>query len=153
VTLLTAFARAEAAAAGRAQRIRTVRHVHLGRHPLVVIPLQLAGEACAPLAVMLGDAPDKARLLTVYEPRDRARRFEFAADLAEVILGHLDGYLPAQLGDDEIAAIVTAGIQQTGASGMKAMGQVMKVVTPQTTGRADGGRVAAEVRRQLASQD
>jgi hypothetical protein len=95
VTLLTAFARAEAAAAGRAQRIRTVRHVHLGRRPLVIIPLQLAGEACAPLAVMLGDDPDKARLLTVYEPRDRARRFEFAADLAEVILGHLDGYLPA----------------------------------------------------------
>ena len=94
MTLLTAFARAEAAAAGRAQRIRTVRHVHLGRRPLVVIPLQLAGEACAPLAVMLGDDPDKARLLTVYEPRDRARRFEFAADLAEVILGHLDGYLP-----------------------------------------------------------
>jgi hypothetical protein len=98
VTLLTAFARAEAAAAGHAQRIRTVRHVHLSRRPLVVIPLQLAGEACAPLAVMLGDDPDKARLLTVYEPRDRARRFEFAAELAEVILGHLDGYLPA---DDE----------------------------------------------------
>jgi hypothetical protein len=101
VTLLTAFARAEAAAAGRAQRIRTVRHVHLGRHPLVVIPLQLAGEACAPLAVMLGDDPDKARLLTVYEPRDRARRFEFAADLAEVILGHLDGYLPADDPDQD----------------------------------------------------
>jgi uncharacterized protein YqeY len=32
---------------------------------------------------------------------------------------------------------------------MKAMGQVMKVVTPQTAGRAEGGRVAAEVRRQL----
>ena len=95
MTLLTAFARAEAAAAGRAQRIRAVRHVHLSRRPLVVIPLQLAGEACAPLAVMLGDDPDKPRALTVYEPRDRARRFEFAADLAEVILGHLDRYLPA----------------------------------------------------------
>ena len=42
----------------------------------------------------------------------------------------LDEYLPAQLGDDEIARIVAAGIEQTGASGMKAMGQVMKVVTP-----------------------
>ena len=101
MTLLTAFARAEAAATGRAQRIRTVRHVRLARRPLVVIPLQLAGEACAPLAVMLGDDPDKARLLTVYEPRDRARRFEFAADLAEVILGHLDGYLPADDGPDD----------------------------------------------------
>ncbi|MCW2911867.1 MAG: YqeY family protein [Actinomycetia bacterium] len=61
----------------------------------------------------------------------------------------LDAYLPAQLGDDEVAALVTAGIEQTGATGMGAMGQVMKVVTPQTAGRADGGRVAAEVRRQL----
>jgi uncharacterized protein YqeY len=61
-------------------------------------------------------------------------------------------YLPAQLGDDEIAALVTAGIEQTGATGMGAMGQVMKVVTPQTAGRADGGRVAGEVRRQLAQQ-
>ena len=65
MTLLTAFARVEAAAAGRARLIRTVRHVHLGRRPLVLIPLQLAGEACAPLAVMLGDDPDKPRLLTV----------------------------------------------------------------------------------------
>jgi hypothetical protein len=101
VTLLTAFARAEAAAAGRARLIRTVRHVHLSGRPLVVIPLQLAGEACAPLAVMLGDDQDKPRLLTVYEPRDRARRFEFAADLADVILGHLDAYLPAS--DDDAA--------------------------------------------------
>ncbi len=65
----------------------------------------------------------------------------------------LGTYLPAQLGDDEIAALVTAGIEQTGATGMGAMGQVMKVVTPQTAGRADGGRVAAEVRRQLSAQD
>ena len=64
----------------------------------------------------------------------------------------LGTYLPAQLGDDEIAALVTAGIEQTGATGMGAMGQVMKVVTPQTAGRADGGRVAAEVRRQLSAQ-
>ena len=61
----------------------------------------------------------------------------------------LDGYLPTQLGDDEIAAIVTAEIEQSGAAGMGAMGQVMKAVTPQVAGRADGGRVAAEVRRTL----
>ena len=64
----------------------------------------------------------------------------------------LDGYLPAQLGDDEIAAIVTAGIEQSGAAGMGAMGQVMKAVTPRIARRADGGRVAAEVRRQLTSR-
>ena len=64
----------------------------------------------------------------------------------------LDGYLPAQLGVDELAAIVAAGISESGASGPRAMGQVMKLVTPQVAGRADGARVAAEVRRQLSSQ-
>lgn len=62
----------------------------------------------------------------------------------------LDAYLPAQLSDDEIAAIVREAISSTGASGQQAMGQVMKVVQPQIAGRADGGRIAAEVRRQLA---
>jgi uncharacterized protein YqeY len=64
----------------------------------------------------------------------------------------LDGYLPAQLGDDELTAIVAEGIAESGASGPRAMGQVMKVVTPKIAGRADGARVAAEVRRQLGAQ-
>jgi uncharacterized protein YqeY len=55
----------------------------------------------------------------------------------------LAGYLPAQLS-------VAAAIKETGAAGMAAMGQVMKAVTPQVAGRADGARVAAEVRRTLA---
>ena len=60
-------------------------------------------------------------------------------------------YLPAQLSEQEIADLVTSAIAQTGAAGegMKAMGKVMGVVTPQVKGRADGGAVAAEVRRQL----
>jgi len=61
----------------------------------------------------------------------------------------LDGYLPAQLSDDELAALVDAAIAETGASGMAGMGQVMKTVTPRVAGRADGARVAAEVRRRL----
>jgi uncharacterized protein YqeY len=63
----------------------------------------------------------------------------------------LAGYLPAQLGDDELVELVRAAIAETGAEGPKAMGQVMKVVQPQVTGRAEGGRVAAEVRRQLGA--
>jgi uncharacterized protein YqeY len=59
-------------------------------------------------------------------------------------------YLPAQLGDDELRDLVAAAIAETGAAGPQAMGQVMKAVTPGTAGRAEGGRVAAEVRRQLA---
>ncbi|MEP7024637.1 MAG: GatB/YqeY domain-containing protein [Actinomycetota bacterium] len=63
----------------------------------------------------------------------------------------LAGYPPAQLPDAELAAIVAQAITDTGAAGMAAMGQVMKVVTPLVAGRAEGGRVAAEVRRALAS--
>ncbi|WP_341926557.1 GatB/YqeY domain-containing protein [Nocardioides psychrotolerans] len=63
----------------------------------------------------------------------------------------LADYLPAALSDEEVAGIVTAAIEQVGAAGegMKAMGKVMGLVTPQVKGRADGGAVAAEVRRQL----
>ncbi len=63
----------------------------------------------------------------------------------------LAGYLPAQLSDDELAALVSQAIAETGASGMQAMGQVMKILTPRVAGRADGARVAAEVRRRLSS--
>ncbi len=62
----------------------------------------------------------------------------------------LAGYLPAQLSDDELTALVDAAIAETGASGMAGMGQVMKTVTPRVAGRADGARVAAEVRRRLS---
>jgi uncharacterized protein YqeY len=62
------------------------------------------------------------------------------------------GYLPEQLGEDEIEELVTAAIDELGVreDGMRAMGRVMGVLTPQTKGRADGGAVAAVVRRQLA---
>ncbi|HET7311650.1 MAG TPA: GatB/YqeY domain-containing protein [Mycobacteriales bacterium] len=63
----------------------------------------------------------------------------------------LAGYLPAQLSDDELAALVRAAIDESGATGPQAMGQVMKVVQPQVAGRAEGGRIAAEVRRQLGT--
>jgi uncharacterized protein YqeY len=63
----------------------------------------------------------------------------------------LAGYLPAQLSDDELSALVAAAIAETGASGMAGMGQVMKTLTPQIAGRADGARVAAEVRRRLSA--
>ena len=60
-------------------------------------------------------------------------------------------YLPQQLSEAEIAEIVAAAVAQVGAAGegMRGMGKVMGVVQPQVRGRADGGAVAAEVRRQL----
>ena len=62
-------------------------------------------------------------------------------------------YLPEQLGNAEIAEIVSAAIGQAAAAGegMRAMGKVMGVVSPQVRGRADGAAVAAEVRRQLGA--
>jgi uncharacterized protein len=78
-------------------------------------------------------------------------RPEKAAD-EEAEAAVLADYLPPQLTDEEVTAVVSEAIIETGASDMKAMGQVMKVVTPQTTGRADGARVAAEARRQLSGE-
>jgi uncharacterized protein YqeY len=62
----------------------------------------------------------------------------------------LERYLPTQLGDDELVAIVKASIAEAGATGMQQMGAVMKTATAQVAGRADGKRVSDEVRRQLA---
>jgi len=64
----------------------------------------------------------------------------------------LSDYLPQAMTAEEIAAVVRDAIARSGAAelGMKGMGKVMGLVTPQTKGRADGGAVAAEVRRQLA---
>lgn len=74
---------------------------------------------------------------------------EELADRERAEAAVIDRYLPAQLDDAELAALVAAAIAESGADGPKAMGQVMKVLTPQLGGRADGSRVATEVRRQL----
>jgi hypothetical protein len=88
--------------------------------------------------------------------REAAEAFESAGRADQAAAERAEGdvlarYLPAQLGDDELAGIVEAAITETGATEMRAMGQVMKVVTPRIAGRADGARVAAEVRRRLAA--
>ena len=62
----------------------------------------------------------------------------------------LAAYLPAQLDDADLAALVADVVTTTGAVGMKDMGRVMGAATAAVAGRAEGGRVAAEVRRQLA---
>ncbi|MEV6319396.1 GatB/YqeY domain-containing protein [Streptomyces sp. NPDC051776] len=62
-------------------------------------------------------------------------------------------YLPKQLSDEELSAIVAEAVKEAaagGAEGPRAMGAVMKIVNPKIAGRAEGGRVAAEVKRLLA---
>jgi uncharacterized protein len=83
------------------------------------------------------------------EAYDSADRPELAArERAE--LGVLEGYLPAQLSDEDLVRIVSEAIATSGVQGPQAMGAVMKIVSPAVAGKAEGGRVAAEVRRQLA---
>ncbi|GAA2932536.1 GatB/YqeY domain-containing protein [Streptomyces thioluteus] len=65
----------------------------------------------------------------------------------------LSAYLPAQLSDEELTALVAEAVAEAtagGAEGPKAMGAVMKIVKPKVGNRAEGGRVSAEVKRQLA---
>jgi len=80
---------------------------------------------------------------------DDANRGELAAqERAELEV--LEAYLPAQLSDEELDALAKDAVAETGATGMAGMGQVMKVVQPKVAGRAEGGRVAAAVKRALA---
>ena len=63
--------------------------------------------------------------------------------------GVLEKYLPTQLTDEEVTSLVAEAIAESGATGQQQMGQVMKLIGPRVAGRAEGGRVAAEVRKQL----
>lgn len=71
------------------------------------------------------------------------------AEKEQAELAVIRRYLPAQLGDDELRAIVDDAITATGASAPGDMGQVMSAVMPQVKGRADGKRVSALVRDRL----
>lgn len=69
------------------------------------------------------------------------------AELAEAEI--LQAYLPAQLTDEEIAALVETEVAAAGEVSMKQMGQLIKAVNAKVAGRADGGRVAAAVKARL----
>lgn len=99
------------------------------------------------LGVLSSEAKKRREAAVAFEEGGRAE--SAAKERAEAAV--IAEYLPAQLGPDEIAEIVTAAVEQLGAAGAgpKAMGKVMGLVQPQVKGRADGAAVAAEVRRQL----
>ncbi|OLT43247.1 glutamyl-tRNA amidotransferase [Serinicoccus sp. CNJ-927] len=79
-----------------------------------------------------------------------AGRSELAAQ-EEAELAVLEAYLPAQLADDELASMAREAVAETGATDLRGMGQVMKVLTPRVAGRAEGGRVAAAVKQALGA--
>ena len=94
--------------------------------------------------------------------RERKRRLEAAeayrgggsaerADAEEAEAREIERYMPAELSDDELAAIVDEAIAQTGASEPSEMGTAMGPVMAKVAGRADGKRVSALVRERLAA--
>jgi len=80
-----------------------------------------------------------------------AKRPELAAK-EEAELAILEAYLPAQLSDTELQALVAQALSDTGATGMPQMGLVMKAATALVAGRAGGGRVAAIIKAALAAK-
>ena len=86
--------------------------------------------------------------------RERKRRHESASAFREAGRDELaaaeesearviEGYLPADLSDEELRAIVAAAVAESGAQGPRDMGRVMKAAMPKVAGRADGRRVSA----------
>ncbi len=92
----------------------------------------------------------KRRLDAAAQFRDGGRSELAAQEEGEAEL--IAGYLPRELPDEELDAIVAAAIAETGASSPKDMGQVMKAAMGVVAGRADGKRVSARVQGALASQ-
>lgn len=73
------------------------------------------------------------------------------ADREDAELVVLERYLPAQLDDATLDELAVAAVGEVGATSMAQMGQVMKVLQPRVAGRAEGGRIAAAVKRALSS--
>ena len=105
---------------------------------------------------------DKTRLgvirlinAAIKQRRDSINQYESAGreDLANVERFEVEviqGYLPAQLSADEVAAAISEAITQTGASGPQDMGKVIGALKPRLAGRADMGQVSALVKARLA---
>ena len=114
---------------------------------------EVAGERARELddeevrAVLTKEAKKRRDAATAFADAGRAERAERERAEEDVLVG----YLPAQLTDEELAGIVGQALAGVDASGRAAMGQAMKAAQAAVAGRAEGGRVAAEVRRQLVA--
>lgn len=99
------------------------------------------------IAVLQRERKKRVEAAEAYEKAgrsDQASAERFEAELIE-------GYLPQQLSDEELAQLVASAIEETGASEQRQMGQVMSAVMPKVGGRADGKRVSAAVREKLGA--
>jgi len=101
------------------------------------------------ITVLNREAKKRKEAATAY---DDAKRPELA-DKERAELEIIQAYLPAALSDEDLTKIISDAVAQVAASGStgpSAMGAVMKIVSPQVSGRADGGAVAAAVKSALA---
>ena len=99
------------------------------------------------VAVLQRERKKRVEAAEAYEQAgrtDQAAAERFEAELIE-------NYLPQQLSDEELAALVAEAVAETGASEQKQMGQVMSALMPKVGGRADGKRVSAAVRQKLGA--
>jgi uncharacterized protein YqeY len=99
------------------------------------------------IAVLQRERKKRAEAAKAYEDAGRAEQAASERFEAELI----EGYLPQQLSDEELAELVQGAIEETGASEQRQMGQVMSALMPKVGGRADGKRVSAAVRQKLGS--
>jgi uncharacterized protein YqeY len=127
--------------AGERERVAALR--------LVLSELQKAakdGEGDE-LAVLRRERKRRREAETAY--RDAGREDLAAGEAFEAAA--IEGYLPAELSDSELDALVTAGVEATGASSPRDMGRVMSHVMAAAGGRADGKRVSTKVRQALGT--
>ena len=131
---------ASALRAGEKERVGALR--------LVLSELQKAAKEGGgdELAVLRRERKRRLESATVF--RDAGRAELAAGEEAEARL--IESYLPAELPDDDLRAIVAAAVAETGAQSPKDMGQVMKAAMAVVDGRADGKRVSAFVREALS---
>jgi uncharacterized protein YqeY len=98
------------------------------------------------LAVLTKEAKKRREAATAFADAGRTEQADKERAEEEI----LAGYLPSQLSDEELARIVGDALAAGGFAGPKSMGPAMRAVQAAVAGRAEGGRVAAEVRRRLA---
>jgi uncharacterized protein YqeY len=99
------------------------------------------------VAVLQRERKKRLEAAEAYHDADRAEQAEAERFEAELI----EGYLPQQLSDEELAELVDVAVAETEASEQKQMGQVMSALMPKVGGRADGKRVSAAVRERLGA--
>ena len=100
----------------------------------------------AEIAVLKRERKRRAEAANAYRKGGRADAA--AAEDAEAEL--IDTYLPAQISDEELAALIADAVAETGAQSPKEMGKVMSAVMTKAAGRADGRRVSELVKERLA---